>query len=76
MVLLQLPLLQPPLLLLLLPPPLLLLLLPPPLLLLLFTFWVHLLAEQQQSHILPVSIMHYALGLWQVKGEPAAASKG
>jgi hypothetical protein len=35
---------------------------------------VQLLVEQQQPHILPVTIMNYALGLRKVKCEPAAAA--
>jgi hypothetical protein len=39
---------------------------------LLLTLRVYLLAEQQQTYILPVTIVHDALGLGQVKREPAA----
>lgn len=35
---------------------------------------VELLFEQQQSHVLPVTIMHNALGLGDVKHKPAGSS--
>jgi hypothetical protein len=37
------------------------------------TLRVDFLAEQQQAHILPVTIVHDALGLGQVKREPAVS---